>query len=202
MPLQRTFRSGFGSRYRAAHLGAKGEWGCGGLIFGFLPPPPLPFGPHGALPLEAERPPTRLLPLPLGSSADRRLATGAEERSRACRRRLGRRGKENRPVFFLPFRRRRSSADAAYKSRARALLRHPSPPAVARPGLASQRRRAPPLLSPPASARAVAGHGLARARRPARPAVRPGRAAGLCAPAQKVHAGRLSPAAGALSLLV
>ena len=66
MPLQRTFRSGFGSRYRAAHLGAKGEWGRGGLIFGFLPPPPLPFGPHGALPLEAERPPTRLLPLPPG----------------------------------------------------------------------------------------------------------------------------------------
>ena len=112
-------------------------------------------------------------------------------------------GKETDPSSFCPGRRRRSSADAAYKSRARALFRHPLPPAVARAGLASQRRRAPPLLSPPASAAAVAaGHGLARARRPARAAVRPGRPAGLCAPAQKVHAGRLSPAAGALSLLV
>ena len=76
-----------------------GKGGGGGLIFRFLhPPPPLPFGPHGALTREAERPSPRL---PL-SPSDGRFVAGAEEPSRACRRRLRRRGARNRPVFFLP----------------------------------------------------------------------------------------------------
>ena len=43
-------------------------------------------------------------------------------------------GKETDPSSFCPGRRRRSSADAAYKSRARALFRHPSLPPSPEPG--------------------------------------------------------------------
>ena len=170
-------------------------FGKGGLIFRFLhPPPPLPFGPHGALTREAERPPPRLLLPPFGwplcRGRGRTVARVSAAPSPA-------RGKKPTRLLF-------ASSVAAGRRRRRRIKAGRALSSVTPSLPASQRRRArPPLFShlrrrPPRAA----GHGLARARQPARPAVRPGRPAGLCAPAQKVHAGRLSPAAGALSLLV
>ena len=103
------------------------------------PPPPSP-----------PRAPLRTAALPRARKNGRARVGGA----------LAGAGKETDPSSFCPVRRRRSSADAAYKSRARALLRHPSPPAVARPGLWPASAGAPLRFSflprPPAPSPAMA----------------------------------------------